>query len=85
MIAHRLSTIRNADLIFAFDKGQIVEFGNHDELMLKKGIYANLVLTQQQAATNSDEKSEPTIGNLLLDINQKYNSNQNQNFQPQPK
>jgi len=58
IIAHRLSTIRNADLIYAFDKGKIVEYGNHDELMLKKGIYANLVLTQQQGSINTDENNE---------------------------
>jgi ABC-type multidrug transport system fused ATPase/permease subunit len=57
VIAHRLSTIRNADVIFAFDKGKIVEYGNHEELMLKKGIYANLVQTQQQSTTNDGEKS----------------------------
>ncbi len=47
IVAHRLSTILNADLIFAFDKGQIAEFGTHQELMAKKGVYYNLVITQQ--------------------------------------
>ena len=67
VIAHRLSTIRYADLIFAFDKGRIVEFGTHDELMLKKGIYANLVLTQQHTVS-TDEKSENNSGNNLFFI-----------------
>lgn len=47
IVAHRLSTILNADVIFAFDKGKIVEFGTHQELMALRGIYYNLVLTQQ--------------------------------------
>ena len=33
IIAHRLSTIRNADLIIAFEKGKVAEYGTHDELM----------------------------------------------------
>ena len=46
VIAHRLSTIRNADLILAMKDGDIVEQGNHDELMAVNGIYANLYNTQ---------------------------------------
>jgi len=42
VIAHRLSTIENADLILVMDKGQIVESGNHLELMALQGHYANL-------------------------------------------
>ena len=49
IVAHRLSTIINADVIFAFDKGEIVEFGNHDQLMARKGVYYNLVITQQSS------------------------------------
>jgi ATP-binding cassette subfamily B (MDR/TAP) protein 1 len=50
IVAHRLSTILNADVIFAFDKGQIAEFGTHDELMQRRGIYYQLVLKQQRGA-----------------------------------
>ncbi len=46
VIAHRLSTIRNADLILVMKNGDIVEQGNHDELMTVNGIYANLYNTQ---------------------------------------
>ena len=46
VIAHRLSTIRNADLILVMKDGDIVEQGNHDELMKTGGIYANLYNTQ---------------------------------------
>ncbi len=46
VIAHRLSTIRNADRIFVVDDGQILEEGNHDELMAKGGIYYNLSMAQ---------------------------------------
>ncbi|MCF1422374.1 ABC transporter ATP-binding protein [Mangrovimonas futianensis] len=43
VIAHRLSTIQNADTIVVMEKGQIVEQGNHSELMLKNGVYKKLV------------------------------------------
>ena len=43
IIAHRLSTIRNADKIFYVDHGEIVEEGNHKELMEKNGYYAEMV------------------------------------------
>ena len=46
VIAHRLSTIRNADLILVMKDGDIVEKGNHEELLEKNGFYANLYNSQ---------------------------------------
>ena len=46
IIAHRLSTIRHADLILVVDDGQIVERGNHEELIAKKGFYYKLYTSQ---------------------------------------
>lgn len=46
VIAHRLSTIVNSDVILVLDKGDIVEKGNHRELLTKKGVYADLYNSQ---------------------------------------
>ena len=46
IIAHRLSTIKNADLILVMKEGNIIEQGNHDELMKKNGFYAELYNSQ---------------------------------------
>lgn len=46
VIAHRLSTIRNADLILVMKEGNIIEQGNHEELMTQKGFYADLYNSQ---------------------------------------
>lgn len=46
IIAHRLSTIKNADLILVMKDGNIIETGNHEELMSKKGFYADLYNSQ---------------------------------------
>lgn len=46
VIAHRLSTIRNADIILAVKDGEIIERGNHEELIEKNGFYANLYNSQ---------------------------------------
>ena len=48
IIAHRLSTIKNADLILVMNEGNIIEQGNHEELMKKNGFYANLYNSQFQ-------------------------------------
>jgi ATP-binding cassette subfamily B protein len=55
VIAHRLSTIRDADLILVMEHGQIVEQGNHDELLAAGGAYARLYAAQfASAATDLD-------------------------------
>lgn len=51
VIAHRLSTIRDADLILVMKDGDIIEQGNHEELMEKKGFYAELYNSQFERTT----------------------------------
>ena len=48
IIAHRLSTIKNADLILVMNDGNIIEQGNHEELINKNGFYAELYNSQFQ-------------------------------------
>lgn len=51
VIAHRLSTIRNADLILVMKDGDIIESGNHEELMEQNGFYAELYNSQFEQAS----------------------------------
>ncbi|MNP33514.1 putative multidrug resistance ABC transporter ATP-binding/permease protein YheH [compost metagenome] len=64
IIAHRLSTIRSADQILVLHRGEIVERGSHDELMLLKGRYFQLYQLQQGSSlppsTGSEPKEEPS-------------------------
>ena len=46
IIAHRLSTIKNADLILVMKDGNIIEQGNHEQLMTKNGFYQELYNSQ---------------------------------------
>jgi ATP-binding cassette subfamily B protein len=55
-IAHRLSTLRKADRLVVMDRGEIVEIGNHDELMAREGHYFRLYQAQ---ARNVDSEGEP--------------------------
>ncbi len=50
IVAHRLSTIREADVILVMKDGNVIEQGNHDELMKKKGFYAELYNSQFEEA-----------------------------------
>lgn len=53
VIAHRLSTIRNADLILVMKDGDVIESGNHEELLKRKGFYAALYNSQfEETSTN---------------------------------
>lgn len=65
VIAHRLSTIRNADQIIVMNNGDIVEVGNHDELMKKQGFYFNLYSSQfdEQETEKKTKKGTKKIAN----------------------
>ena len=57
VIAHRLTTIQNADCIFVFDKGIIVEQGTHEELIQQENVYYHL--QKGQISNKKDEKQKP--------------------------
>ncbi len=60
VIAHRLSTVRNADNIVVLDQGKLVEMGNHEELLARKGgVYARLYAVNYGLPIYDDEKSVP--------------------------
>lgn len=61
VIAHRLSTIRNADIIVSFDRGEVVEYGTHNELMEKKGLYYELVNAQSENDNDQDDPFEEEL------------------------
>ena len=58
VIAHRLSTIRNCDRILVLDKGRIIEDGTYDELIAKKGFFAELVERQRLDTDTKPEEKE---------------------------
>jgi ATP-binding cassette subfamily B protein len=51
IVAHRLSTVRNADNILVLEQGRILESGNHDQLMIQRGAYYNLINNQLEKIT----------------------------------
>ena len=58
IIAHRLSTIKNAKLIIVMKKGNIVETGNHKELLARNGFYAELYNSQFIGNNLTENNSE---------------------------
>jgi ABC-type multidrug transport system fused ATPase/permease subunit len=62
VIAHRLSTIRNADRIVMMSEGEILEIGNHEELMTLNGNYADLYRMGFEEVSGEDALSETTQG-----------------------
>jgi len=53
VIAHRLSTVLAADQIFVIENGTVAEIGNHDELIIKEGLYKQLYETQFKSQIKS--------------------------------
>lgn len=68
MIAHRLSTIRSCDIIYVMDKGKIVEEGNHESLLKKKGYYYKLYVSQ---VGSLEERDNLFINDSSYKINEK--------------
>ncbi len=59
LISHRYNTVRDADHIYVLNEGRIIEHGDHDELMAKNGVYAELFTLQ--AAAYTGRRSDDTI------------------------
>ena len=74
VIAHRLSTIRDAHSIVVLDNGRLVDQGNHQELLERQGLYAQLVATQLVAAQGSngqDGDGRPSPGSGFQSLGQR--------------
>ncbi|MDX1415538.1 MAG: ATP-binding cassette domain-containing protein, partial [Candidatus Promineifilaceae bacterium] len=56
VIAHRLSTIRNADELLVLEQGEIIERGNHKELLAAKGSYHDLYMSQFRRQVKDDDQ-----------------------------
>jgi ABC-type multidrug transport system fused ATPase/permease subunit len=61
VIAHRLSTIRNADQVLVIDHGKIVEYGTHQDLLVKGGLYTELY--NKQFYNPLSQSLKPAINN----------------------
>ncbi len=59
VIAHRLSTVHNADAILVLDEGRAVEFGSHEELLHRQGLYSHLFALQFRVRSQSWHQPDP--------------------------
>jgi len=66
-IAHRLSTLKNADRLFVFEEGKIVEEGTHSELVKKNGVYAELLKAQQEMTMRIQDNVDTEENNSECD------------------
>ncbi|MCI8825417.1 MAG: peptidase domain-containing ABC transporter [Lachnospiraceae bacterium] len=66
IIAHRLATIKNCDEIIVLKEGEIVEQGNHEELLKKKGHYYRLWEMQQGNFVREEKKEETTVDYVAM-------------------
>lgn len=72
IIAHRLSTIRNCDLIYVMDSGKVVEVGDHETLLKKKGYYYKLYVSQVGELEHKNiEESDESEDVYKVDIENK--------------
>nr|CAD7256374.1 unnamed protein product [Timema shepardi] len=75
IIAHRLSTIRNADMIYALKvgimDGAVVEWGTHSDLMMKQGLYHDLVTTQTTDHVKDDLLSSGEVSGIETGLRQR--------------
>jgi ABC-type multidrug transport system ATPase subunit len=86
IIAHRLSTIKNADLILVVENGEIVESGNHNQLMAQCGRYMEFVLLQNRTTdpiptteknSNDEKQDEITRPRIKLEPEHRADSDVN--------
>lgn len=61
VIAHRLSTIRNANKIVVLRHGEVIEEGNHDDLIAKNGAYKKLVARQMMTEELGEEVKKESV------------------------
>lgn len=83
VIAHRLSTIKNADIIVGIEKGQVVEYGTHNELMQRKGLYYELV-TAQSENDKSKIKDDDSDTDVLPKIHPAHQSSEKNHSKNNP-